>query len=80
MLFVSASAVLLAIAALAYPVFYYNYVPKKLITVPMHLQYECVAHCSESLSSSVLPFFGPNPHAVPGSTPTASSPCPQTSC
>ncbi|KAI0905354.1 putative adipose-regulatory protein-domain-containing protein [Ustulina deusta] len=39
-LFVSASAVLLAIAALAYPVFYYNYVPKKLITVPIHLQYD----------------------------------------
>ncbi|KAI1274642.1 putative adipose-regulatory protein-domain-containing protein [Xylaria sp. FL0933] len=39
-LFVSASAVLLAIAALAYPIFYYNYVPKKLITVPIHLQYD----------------------------------------
>ncbi|KAI1734067.1 putative adipose-regulatory protein-domain-containing protein [Xylaria scruposa] len=38
-LFVSASVVLLGIAALAYPVFYYNYVPKKLITVPIHLQY-----------------------------------------
>ncbi|KAI0427944.1 putative adipose-regulatory protein-domain-containing protein [Xylaria sp. FL1042] len=39
-LFASASTVLLAIAALAYPVFYYNYVPKKLITVPIHLQYD----------------------------------------
>ncbi|TGJ79234.1 hypothetical protein E0Z10_g9531 [Xylaria hypoxylon] len=38
-LFVSASLVLLGTAALAYPVFYYNYVPKKLITVPIHLQY-----------------------------------------
>ncbi|KAI0548233.1 putative adipose-regulatory protein-domain-containing protein [Xylaria curta] len=39
LLFVSASVVLLGIAALAYPVFYWNYVPKKLITVPIHLQY-----------------------------------------
>ncbi|KAI0812821.1 putative adipose-regulatory protein-domain-containing protein [Xylaria sp. FL0064] len=39
-LFASASAVLLAIAALAYPIFYYNYVPKKLITMPIHLQYD----------------------------------------
>lgn len=30
---------LLGIASLAYPVFYYNYVPKKLIRVPIHLQY-----------------------------------------
>lgn len=33
---------LLGIASLAYPVFYYNYVPKKLITVPIHLQYKYV--------------------------------------
>ncbi|KAI1424692.1 putative adipose-regulatory protein-domain-containing protein [Xylaria sp. FL1777] len=39
-LFVAASVVLLGIATLAYPVFYYNYVPKKLITVPIHLQYD----------------------------------------
>ncbi|KAI0532115.1 putative adipose-regulatory protein-domain-containing protein [Xylaria digitata] len=38
-LFVWASMVLFGIASLAYPVFYYNYVPKKLITVPIHLQY-----------------------------------------
>ncbi|KAI0465585.1 putative adipose-regulatory protein-domain-containing protein [Xylaria cf. heliscus] len=47
-LFVSASIVLLGIAALAYPVFYYNYVPKKLITVPVHLQYNA----------------GPNPYGI----------------
>ncbi|KAI1123116.1 putative adipose-regulatory protein-domain-containing protein [Nemania abortiva] len=38
-LLVSAVLVLLGVAALAYPVFYYNYVPKKLISVPVHLQY-----------------------------------------
>ncbi|KAI1823490.1 hypothetical protein F4861DRAFT_509993 [Xylaria intraflava] len=38
-LFVYASLVLLGIAALAYPVFYYNYVPKKFVTFPIHLQY-----------------------------------------
>ncbi|KAI0407314.1 putative adipose-regulatory protein-domain-containing protein [Xylaria palmicola] len=47
-LFVSASLVLLGIAALAYPVFYYNYVPKKLITLPIHLQYNA----------------GPNPYGI----------------
>ncbi|KAI1373576.1 putative adipose-regulatory protein-domain-containing protein [Hypoxylon crocopeplum] len=35
----SASLVLLCIAALAYPIFYYNYVPKKVISIPVHLQY-----------------------------------------
>ncbi|KAI0888184.1 putative adipose-regulatory protein-domain-containing protein [Annulohypoxylon maeteangense] len=39
-LFFGASLALLCIAALAYPVFYYNYVPKKLITIPVHLQYD----------------------------------------
>ncbi|KAI0844472.1 putative adipose-regulatory protein-domain-containing protein [Daldinia vernicosa] len=39
-LFFSASLVLLFIAALAYPVFYYNYVPKKVISLPIHLQYD----------------------------------------
>ncbi|KAI1458099.1 putative adipose-regulatory protein-domain-containing protein [Annulohypoxylon moriforme] len=39
-LFFAASLALLCIAALAYPVFYYNYVPKKLITIPVHLQYD----------------------------------------
>ncbi|KAI0965298.1 putative adipose-regulatory protein-domain-containing protein [Xylaria arbuscula] len=43
-LFVSASFVLLGIAALVYPLFYYNYVPKKLITVPVHLQYDAGAN------------------------------------
>ncbi|RYC58414.1 hypothetical protein CHU98_g7791 [Xylaria longipes] len=47
-LFVFASIALLGIAALAYPVFYYNYVPKKLITVPIHLQYNA----------------GPNPYGI----------------
>ncbi|KAI1747734.1 putative adipose-regulatory protein-domain-containing protein [Xylaria castorea] len=47
-LFITASTVLLGIAALAYPVFYYNYVPKKLITVPIHLQYNA----------------GPNPYGI----------------
>lgn len=39
-LLVSASLVLLIIAALAYPVFYYTYVPKKLVTTPIYLQYK----------------------------------------
>ncbi|KAI0594156.1 hypothetical protein F4775DRAFT_575013 [Biscogniauxia sp. FL1348] len=38
-LFVGASLVLLGIAAIAYPVFYYNYVPKKVVSIPVHLQY-----------------------------------------
>lgn len=38
-LFLAASAVLLLVAALAYPVFYYSYVPKKLVSLPVHLQY-----------------------------------------
>ncbi|KAI8631378.1 putative adipose-regulatory protein-domain-containing protein [Xylariaceae sp. FL1651] len=38
-LFVAASLALLCVAALAYPVFYYNYVPKKLISIPIYLQY-----------------------------------------
>ncbi|GAP88278.1 putative tubulin-tyrosine ligase protein [Rosellinia necatrix] len=47
-LFVSAASLLLGIAVFAYPVFYYNYVPKKLITLPVHLQYNA----------------GPNPHGI----------------
>ncbi|KAI1769370.1 putative adipose-regulatory protein-domain-containing protein [Hypoxylon sp. FL1150] len=39
LLFFSASLALLCIAAIAYPVFYYNYVPKKVISIPVHLQY-----------------------------------------
>ncbi|KAI3317729.1 hypothetical protein HD806DRAFT_514120 [Xylariaceae sp. AK1471] len=38
-LFVAASLALLCVAALAYPIFYYNYVPKKVISLPIHLQY-----------------------------------------
>ncbi|KAI1327444.1 hypothetical protein F5Y16DRAFT_372041 [Xylariaceae sp. FL0255] len=38
-LFVAAAAILMCIAALAYPVLYYNYVPKKVVSVPVHLQY-----------------------------------------
>ncbi|KAI0377733.1 putative adipose-regulatory protein-domain-containing protein [Hypomontagnella monticulosa] len=38
-LFLAASLALLCIAAIAYPVFYYNYVPKKVISIPVHLQY-----------------------------------------
>ncbi|KAI0178598.1 putative adipose-regulatory protein-domain-containing protein [Hypoxylon sp. FL1284] len=38
-LFFAASLALLCIAAVAYPVFYYNYVPKKVISIPIHLQY-----------------------------------------
>ncbi|KAI1881079.1 hypothetical protein JX265_001319 [Neoarthrinium moseri] len=38
-LFVTTSLVLLGIAAVVYPVFYYAYVPKKLVSVPVHLQY-----------------------------------------
>ncbi|KAH8666335.1 hypothetical protein BX600DRAFT_380606 [Xylariales sp. PMI_506] len=38
-LFVATSLTLLFIAAAAYPVFYYAYVPKKVVSVPVHLQY-----------------------------------------
>lgn len=40
LLFLAASLVLLIVAALAYPVFYYSYVPKKLVSLPVHLQYK----------------------------------------
>ncbi|KAI0477493.1 putative adipose-regulatory protein-domain-containing protein [Xylariaceae sp. FL0804] len=55
-LFVVASLVLLCVAALAYPVFYYNYVPKKVITVPVHLQYNAGLnpYGVVSLSSSIM--------------------------
>ncbi|ORY62647.1 putative adipose-regulatory protein-domain-containing protein [Pseudomassariella vexata] len=36
---VATSLTLLGIATLAYPVFYYSYVPKKVVSVPVHLQY-----------------------------------------
>ncbi|KAI1434054.1 hypothetical protein GGR50DRAFT_442080 [Xylaria sp. CBS 124048] len=49
-LLVYTSLVLLGIASLVYPVFYYNYVPKKLVTLPIHLQYN----------------DGPNPYGVVG--------------
>ncbi|RYP15142.1 hypothetical protein DL765_005881 [Monosporascus sp. GIB2] len=51
----AASFALLCIAALAYPIFYYSYVPKKVVTVPVHLQYNAglnpygVAHLSSEL-------------------------------
>ncbi|KAI1263256.1 hypothetical protein F5Y18DRAFT_395130 [Xylariaceae sp. FL1019] len=54
-LFVGAALALTCIAALAYPVFYYSYVPKKVITVPVHLQYNAglnpyaVTHLSPNL-------------------------------
>jgi len=38
-LFLATSFILLCIAVLAYSVFYYNYVPQKLVSVPIHLQY-----------------------------------------
>ncbi|KAK8018223.1 hypothetical protein PG991_007413 [Apiospora marii] len=38
-LFFSTSIALLCIAALAYPIFYYSYVPKKVVSLPIHLQY-----------------------------------------
>ena len=41
-LFLFASLVLLGVAALAYPIFYYSYVPKKVVTIPIHLQYRYV--------------------------------------
>ncbi|KAI1290471.1 putative adipose-regulatory protein-domain-containing protein [Xylaria venustula] len=55
-LFVSASFVLLGIAALIYPLFYYSYVPKKLVTVPVHLQYDAGAnpYGIVSLSSDLM--------------------------
>ncbi|KAI0155270.1 hypothetical protein GGR57DRAFT_491731 [Xylariaceae sp. FL1272] len=54
-LFVSAALALTCIAALAYPIFYYSYVPKKVITIPTHLQYNAalnpyaVTHLSPNL-------------------------------
>jgi seipin len=50
-LFSAVSVFLLCIAALAYPVFYYNYVPKKVVSVPVHLQYKYV-----------FPLCGPSYH------------------
>ncbi|KAF3026395.1 hypothetical protein E8E14_009811 [Neopestalotiopsis sp. 37M] len=38
-LFAVTSAVLLLVAATAYPIFYYTYVPKKVVSIPIHLQY-----------------------------------------
>ncbi|KAH7021023.1 putative adipose-regulatory protein-domain-containing protein [Microdochium trichocladiopsis] len=38
-LFLATSFILLCIAVLAYLVFYFNYVPQKLVSVPIHLQY-----------------------------------------
>ncbi|KAI0004428.1 hypothetical protein F4779DRAFT_630376 [Xylariaceae sp. FL0662B] len=43
-LFLATSLALLCIAALTYPVFYYNYVPQKVISVPVHLQYNSGIH------------------------------------
>ncbi|KAI2628154.1 hypothetical protein GGS21DRAFT_527997, partial [Xylaria nigripes] len=48
LLFAYTSLILLVIAALGYPVFYYNYIPKKLVALPIHLQYNA----------------GPNPYGV----------------
>ncbi|KAI1141808.1 putative adipose-regulatory protein-domain-containing protein [Hypoxylon sp. FL0543] len=55
-LFAAASLALLAIAALAYPIFYYNYVPKKVISIPVHLQYDSGLHPYgvTSLSSNLM--------------------------
>ncbi|KAJ1324922.1 seipin [Microdochium nivale] len=39
LLFLATSFILLCIAALAYLFFYFNYVPQKLVSVPIHLQY-----------------------------------------
>jgi hypothetical protein len=41
-LFAVTSAVLLIVAATAYPIFYYTYVPKKVVSIPIHLQYKYV--------------------------------------
>lgn len=43
------SLVLLGIAALAYPVFYYNYIPKKVVSIPVHLQYKYVCPFQSTL-------------------------------
>ncbi|RYP82793.1 hypothetical protein DL770_005503 [Monosporascus sp. CRB-9-2] len=51
----AASLALLCIAALAYPIFYYSYVPKKVVSTPVHLQYNAglnpygVTHLSSEL-------------------------------
>ncbi|RYP50400.1 hypothetical protein DL768_004075 [Monosporascus sp. mg162] len=51
----AASFALLCIAALAYPIFYYSYVPKKVVSTPVHLQYNAglnpygVTHLSSEL-------------------------------
>ncbi|KAI1411144.1 putative adipose-regulatory protein-domain-containing protein [Hypoxylon sp. FL1857] len=39
-LFSAAALALLVVATIAYPIFYYNYVPKKVISIPVHLQYD----------------------------------------
>jgi seipin len=38
--FFTTSIVLLCIAAAAYPIIYYAYVPKKVVSLPVHLQYK----------------------------------------
>ncbi|KAM0817080.1 putative Seipin [Seiridium cardinale] len=38
-LFVTTSLLLLLVAATVYPIFYYTYVPKKVVSIPVHLQY-----------------------------------------
>ncbi|KAI1169944.1 putative adipose-regulatory protein-domain-containing protein [Nemania sp. FL0916] len=38
-LLVSTSLVLLSFAVIAYPVFYYHYIPEKVTSIPVHLQY-----------------------------------------
>ncbi|OTB09316.1 hypothetical protein M426DRAFT_6594 [Hypoxylon sp. CI-4A] len=55
-LFFAASLVLLAIAALTYPIIYYNYVPEKVITIPVYLQYDSGIHPYglTSLSSNLM--------------------------
>ena len=76
-LFIAASLALLCIAALTYPVFYYSYVPKKVVTIPVHLQYKYVYHLIIFQSPQDLPrlfrfvLTTLRPHPVPGSTPMA---------
>jgi seipin len=54
LLFATTSAVLLFIASVAYPTFYYNYVPEKVVSIPVHLQYKYV---TSRLTPPSLPPF-----------------------
>lgn len=43
MLLITGSTVLYSLAAIAYILFYHNYLPNQVTTIPIHLQYGFVA-------------------------------------